>query len=118
MYAIFDLTRRYGNENGNGRSAASGTLRKFFANKRQGFTFCVTVDYWSNILRINYSHVESQEFNLNLHNTTWRLHATSAKVHAAGVRSQRPNSFPTISIRLVIDQMSEVTPSTIINVYF
>ena len=24
-------------------------------------------DYWSNILRINYSHVESQEFNLNLH---------------------------------------------------
>ena len=22
-------------------------------------------DYWSNILRINYSHVESQEFNLN-----------------------------------------------------
>ena len=24
-------------------------------------------DYWSNIWRINYSHVESQEFNLNLH---------------------------------------------------
>ena len=39
MYAIFDLTRRYGNENGNGRSAASGTLGKFSANKRQGFTF-------------------------------------------------------------------------------
>ena len=49
-------------------------------------------DYWSNILRINYSHVESQEFNLNLHNTTWRWHATSAKVNAAGARSQRPNS--------------------------
>ena len=44
MYAIFDLTRRYGNENGNGRSAASGTLGKFWANKGQGFTFCVTVD--------------------------------------------------------------------------
>ena len=44
MYAIFDLTRRYGNENGNGRSAASGTLGKFCSNKRQGFTFCVTVD--------------------------------------------------------------------------
>ena len=44
MYAIFDLTRRYGNENGNGRSAASGTLGKFCANKRQGLTFCVTVD--------------------------------------------------------------------------
>ena len=41
MYAIFDLTRRYGNENGNGRSAASGTFGKFCANKRQGFTFCV-----------------------------------------------------------------------------
>ena len=26
--------------------------------------------------------------------------------------------IPTIYIRLVIDQMSEVTPSTIINVYF
>ena len=26
--------------------------------------------------------------------------------------------IPTISIRLMIDQMSEVTPSTIINVYF
>ena len=26
MYAIFDLTRRYGNENVNSRSAASGTL--------------------------------------------------------------------------------------------
>ena len=37
-------------------------------------------DYWSNILRIN------------LHNTTWRWHATSAKVNAAGARSQRPNS--------------------------
>ena len=49
MYAIFDLTRRYGNENGNGRSATSGTLGKFWANKRQGFTFCVTVDAnWSN----------------------------------------------------------------------
>ena len=44
MYAIFDLTRRYGNENGNGRSAASGMLGKFCANKHQGFTFCVTVD--------------------------------------------------------------------------
>ena len=31
----------------------------------------------------DYSHVERQEFNLNLHNTTWRWHATSAKVHAA-----------------------------------
>ena len=41
MYAIFDLTRRYGNENGNGRLAASGTFGKFCANKRQGFTFCV-----------------------------------------------------------------------------
>ena len=49
-------------------------------------------DYWSNILRINYSHGESQEFNLNLHNTTWRWNATSAKVNAAGARSQRPNS--------------------------
>ncbi len=29
MYAIFDLTRRYGNENGNGRSAASGALLLF-----------------------------------------------------------------------------------------
>ncbi len=37
-------------------------------------------DYWSNILRINYSHVETQAFNLHLHNTTWRWHATSAKV--------------------------------------
>ena len=96
MYAIFDLTRRYGNENGNGRSAASGTFGKFCANKRQGFTFAFVgqnkYDYWSNILRINYSHVESQEFNLNLHNTTWRWHATSAKVNAAGARSQRPNS--------------------------
>ena len=44
MYAIFDLTRRYGNESGNSRSAASGTLGKFCANKREGFTFCVTVD--------------------------------------------------------------------------
>ena len=44
MYAIFDLTRLYGNENGNGRSAASGTLGKFWANKRQGFTFCLIVD--------------------------------------------------------------------------
>ena len=38
MYAIFDWTRRYGNENGNGRSAASGTLGKFCTNKRQGIT--------------------------------------------------------------------------------
>ena len=44
MYAIFDLTRRYGNENGNSRSAASGTLGKFCANRREGFTFCVMVD--------------------------------------------------------------------------
>ena len=44
MYAIFYLTRRYGNESGNSRSAASGTLGKFCVNKREGFTFCVTVD--------------------------------------------------------------------------
>ena len=44
MYAIFDLTRRYDNENGNSRSAASGAPGKFCANKREGFTFCVTVD--------------------------------------------------------------------------
>ena len=44
MYAIFDLTRRYGNENGNSRSTASGTLEKFCVNKHEGFTFCVTVD--------------------------------------------------------------------------
>ncbi len=44
MYAIFDLTRRYGNENRNGRSAASGMLGKFCANKRQGFTFYLMVD--------------------------------------------------------------------------
>ena len=62
MYAIFDLTRRYGNESGNSRSATSGTLGKFCANKREGFTFCVMVDanwivfgqnkydYWTNIL--------------------------------------------------------------------
>ena len=35
------LTRRYGNENGNGRSAASGNSARISA---QGFTFCVTVD--------------------------------------------------------------------------
>ena len=93
MYTIFDLTRRYGNENGNGRSAASGTFGKFCSKD----LLCAFVgqnkyDYWSNILKINYSHMESQEFNLNLHNTTWRWHATSAKVNTAGARSQRPNS--------------------------
>ena len=40
-HAMFDLTRRYGNENGNSRSAASGTLGKFCAND---LLFCVTVD--------------------------------------------------------------------------
>ena len=29
IYAIFDWSRRYGNGNGNSRSAASGTLWKF-----------------------------------------------------------------------------------------
>ena len=80
MYAIFNPSlwwwkRKYLN-------SRSGTLRKFCANKREGLTFCITViATW-----------KANSSNLKLHNTTWRWHTTSAKVHAASARSQRPNS--------------------------
>ena len=102
MYAIFDLTRRYGNENGNSRSAASGKLGKFCENKREGFTFCVTVDanwivFRPKQLRLFVEHFENKlqprgKPRVQPKFTTWRWNATSAKVHAAGVRLQRPNS--------------------------